>query len=121
MRDTVDVPCGNQTRIMHLGSRNRMPQHQPQPFGVNEFVFGQQGERAVDSLGAFIRLLRQEAVSVPVGWSSADIPELNDVLGDVTESFAPRLEGVDSPPNQRVLRVVRFDEAQQDVCISQVQ
>lgn len=40
MRDPVDVHRGDQSRIMHLRSRDRMTQYQSPPFGVDEFVFG---------------------------------------------------------------------------------
>jgi hypothetical protein len=43
------------------------------------------------------------------------------VLADLTESFAARLECMDSTTNQWEFRVVRFDEAQQDVYAGQVQ
>lgn len=87
---------------------------------MDEFVIRQEDECAFNPLRAFIRLPRQEAVAVPVRWPGAYVPELNDVLGRISESFALRLQCVDSPANQWKFRVVRFDEAQQNVGISQV-
>jgi hypothetical protein len=40
MPNPVDVHCGDQPRIVHLRSGDRMTQHQSPPFGVDELVIG---------------------------------------------------------------------------------
>jgi hypothetical protein len=118
--NAVNMHGSDQARIIYLAPANSMSQHQPSPFGLDEFVIRQQDEHALEASHAFISFQGREAVSVPGEGPGANVPEFEDVLGDITDSFTPRFQFVNSLANQRELRIVRFHEPQKDVGISQV-
>jgi hypothetical protein len=67
------------------------------------------------------RFLRREAIAIAIDWASAGIPEFADILRRITEdAFVPK-DGISGGDYQRIISMIRFDPAQEDIAIDEVQ
>lgn len=56
LRNTMHQHCGNEPRVMHLDTRNRVSEDKPTPLRMNPFIVRYQSEPAFKQLRSFVGL-----------------------------------------------------------------
>lgn len=86
----------NEPSIVHLHSGHRVLDDQATPLSMDVCAVGQESKAGFDYLGARIGFGARQAEAVLGDWSSAHIPELDEIPRRVTELFATSYECVHS-------------------------
>lgn len=119
LRDSLRQHRGDQPGVVHLDTRHRVRDDEPAPFRMNPFVVRQEPESAFKQRRSFVGLGRRQAETVVRYPASAHVPELDQILRSKAKALPLGREGPHGFSNQNVFRVIRLDEAQQDVCVCQ--
>ena len=115
IRNSVHAHRCHHASVMDLDTGDACPNYNFAPLLMCCFAVSGKGEFGLDQRCAFIRLCNSEPEPVPISRSSADVPELSQILRCVEEvrSLCPKT--IRTLPNRSVFGAVRLYEAEQNV------
>ena len=118
-RDTVDQHGGGQASVVNLHSSHGVSDDEATPLGMGSLVVGQEAKRLLEQGGSRIRLRRRQAEPVARSRTSADVPELDQILRREAQAVVLSRKDRHCPANQDVVGIAGLGEPQKDVGIEQ--
>lgn len=118
---TMHLHPSHKARIMHLHPLHSVGDDQLPPLGMNGGVVGKQSKETLNQPGGVFRLRQAKPEPAARGRGArADVPELNQVLGQVAAWFALSSELLQGGANKPMVRVCRAYHTKKDVAVQEI-
>lgn len=121
LADAVRVHGSGKSCVMDLYAGDAVLHDNRSPLAVNSFRVGKEGEATLDDASVPLGFSYREAEAIAFYRARRGIPELSHVLQCISRDQASLFKGMDCATHQRVLRVIAFGQAEQNVAIGQVE
>lgn len=110
----------DQTRVVHLYSRDAVSDYDPAPFPMSCFAVRGKAEHGFNLGCERIRFEDSESEAVAVRRPRSDIPELGKILRCIEKLCALFPQKIGAPSENGVFRTIRLNQPQENVGVQKV-